>query len=526
MQIEVLRASVSAWPCSSNAITTTAAPCRRTIRAWRTNSSSPSLSEIELTIDLPWMHFRPASITLNFEESTITGTLAMSGSAATRLRKVVIACFGIEQALVHVDVDHLGAVLDLVAGDGERGGIIAGGDELAEAGGAGDVGALADIDEGNVGGKHERLEAGEAKRAWPCGRLARRLAAHGFGDRADVGGRRAAAAADDVDEAGVGELGEQPRHVFRALVIEAELVGQAGIGIGADERIGDAREIGDVGAHLLRAERAVEPDRERRGVLDRDPERLRGLAREHAPGKIGDGAGYHDRHRRAARLEQLGDGVERGLGVEGVEDRLEQQQVGAAFDEALGLLAIGFAQLVEGDGAEAGIADVGRDRRGAVGRAHGAGDEARPAVLARRDRGGLLGEAGAGEVELGDELLRAVVGLGDPRRGEGVGRDDVGAGAEVVEVELPHGVRLRQDQNVVVAAQVARPVGEALPAIAGLAELEVLDFRAHGAVEHEDRLGGAGTQLRLDGRRFWRCRCSHAACSTGAARTPSRWQMA
>jgi hypothetical protein len=73
-----------------------------------------------LTIGLPCTHFRPASITENFEESTITGTRAMSGSAATRLRKVDHRRFGIEQALVHVDVDDLRAVLDLVARDDER----------------------------------------------------------------------------------------------------------------------------------------------------------------------------------------------------------------------------------------------------------------------------------------------------------------------------------------------------------------------------------------------------------------------
>jgi hypothetical protein len=48
--------------------------------------------EIEFTIGLPCTHFRPASITLHFELSIITGTRAMSGSAATRLRKVVMAC--------------------------------------------------------------------------------------------------------------------------------------------------------------------------------------------------------------------------------------------------------------------------------------------------------------------------------------------------------------------------------------------------------------------------------------------------
>ena len=44
----------------------------------------------------------------------MSGTRAMSGSAAMRLRNVAIACFGIEQALVHIDVEDLRAVLDLL----------------------------------------------------------------------------------------------------------------------------------------------------------------------------------------------------------------------------------------------------------------------------------------------------------------------------------------------------------------------------------------------------------------------------
>src|SRR5262245_24861197 len=70
------------------------------------------------------------------------------------------------------------------------------------------------------------------------------------------------------------------RHVIRALVVAAELVGQAGIGIGAHEGVGDAGDLGDVGAHLLGAERAVEPDRDRRGVTHRMPERGRPLTRQ------------------------------------------------------------------------------------------------------------------------------------------------------------------------------------------------------------------------------------------------------
>ena len=40
---------------------------------------------------LPCTHFRPASITLHLELSIMTGTRAMSGSAATRFRNFVMA---------------------------------------------------------------------------------------------------------------------------------------------------------------------------------------------------------------------------------------------------------------------------------------------------------------------------------------------------------------------------------------------------------------------------------------------------
>ncbi len=40
---------------------------------------------------LPWMHFRPASITLHLLLSIMTGTRAISGSPATSLRKRSIA---------------------------------------------------------------------------------------------------------------------------------------------------------------------------------------------------------------------------------------------------------------------------------------------------------------------------------------------------------------------------------------------------------------------------------------------------
>ena len=82
---------MTAWPSSSKAITTAAAPSRRIARAWARNASSPSFRLIELAIPFPWMHFSPASIAEKRELSTMIGTLAISGSVAITFRNVVIA---------------------------------------------------------------------------------------------------------------------------------------------------------------------------------------------------------------------------------------------------------------------------------------------------------------------------------------------------------------------------------------------------------------------------------------------------
>ena len=51
----------------------------------------PSLSEMELTIGLPCVHCKPASIISHFEESTMIGTLAISGSEAIKFIKRTMA---------------------------------------------------------------------------------------------------------------------------------------------------------------------------------------------------------------------------------------------------------------------------------------------------------------------------------------------------------------------------------------------------------------------------------------------------
>ena len=55
--------------------------------------------------------------------------------------------FGVEQAFVHIDVDHLRAIFDLLPRDFDRGFIIIVQDEFLEPRRPGHVGTLANIDE-------------------------------------------------------------------------------------------------------------------------------------------------------------------------------------------------------------------------------------------------------------------------------------------------------------------------------------------------------------------------------------------
>jgi hypothetical protein len=93
--------------------------------------------------------------------------------------------------------------------------------------------------------------------------------------------------------------------------------------------------------------------------------------------------------------------------------------------------------------------------------------------------------------------------LRDAGRGERIGGDDVGPGAEIGEVDGAYGVRPAEIEEIVVAADLAIPGVEACAAIAPLVEAERLDHRAHGAVEDEDALDRAAPQ-----RRFF-CRFDH-----------------
>ncbi len=108
-------------------------------------------------------------------------------------------------------------------------------------------------------------------------------------------------------------------------VIVAEGIGQAGIRVAADVGRGDLGQFGQVRPHLVGAQSAVDADAEGLGMGDGGPEGVDGLPRQRAAAAVGDCHRNHQRQRHTSFVEQLLDGDDRRLGVEGVEDGLEHQ---------------------------------------------------------------------------------------------------------------------------------------------------------------------------------------------------------
>lgn len=89
------------------------------------------------------------------------------------------------------------------------------------------------------------------------------------------------------------------------------------------------------------------------------PEGFDGLPGEGAARAVRDGDGDHDGDAAFGLfVEDFFDGEEGSFGVEGVEDGFDEEGVYAAVEEGEDLVAVGEAELFEGDGAEAGVVDV------------------------------------------------------------------------------------------------------------------------------------------------------------------------
>ena len=141
-------------------------------------------------------------------------------------------------------------------------------------------------------------------------------------------------------------------------------------------------------------------------MLDCDPERVDCLPGQRPATAVDDRHADDERDVGALLLEHVLDRCDRGLAVQGVEDRLYEQEVGAALEQATSRLGIPVAKLIERHGSIAGVVDARRQRQRDIRRPERAGDESR---AVRCDR--PPSDFGPGPVELLDIVLEPVLRL-------------------------------------------------------------------------------------------------------------------
>ena len=243
-----------------------------------------------------------------------------------------------------------------------------------------------------------------------------------------------------------------------------------------------AREAGqfrDVRAHLLGAQRAVHAGHQRGSVLNRTPERLNRLPGQRAAAQV------DDRHRDPQRQvrRHIAGGRDRGLRIERVEDRLDQQEVDTALGQCLHLLGVGGVDLIERHRPVRGIFHPRGQRQRDVQRADRTGDE--PAARLVRC---LPRELGTPQVHLAHQRLQPVVRLADARGGERVGGGDVRARRQVLPVHAEHDIGTGQVEQVRVTGHILRVVTQQRSAVVRRSEPRALQHRAPGSVEHGNAL--------------------------------------
>ena len=276
--------------------------------------------------------------------------------------------------------------------------------------------------------------------------------------------RGAAATADDVEPAVLGPFAQLRRERFGSFGKSGgqQRIGQPGIRMGADVDRRDLCQLFDERPHLFRAERAVHADAQQRHVGNGIPKCFDGLAGDAAiAAGLDEGHRGHERQRDIPIVEKFGDGKERRLGVERVEDGFDEQDVGAAVDQAARLLVIGVDQLFEGHAAARRAVDIRGDRTGPIGRPDGAGNKAgSPRIFRHDDFGGLFSRLGAGDVDFVDHRLQLVIGHRDRGGVESIGFDDIGAGFKIFGVDVGDQIGLGQTQQIVATFEIFAVIGK------------------------------------------------------------------
>ncbi len=318
--------------------------------------------------------------------------------------------------------------------------------------------------------------------------MARGHSTHGVRDAFDVFRRVAAAAADDIQPAALGEVAHERAHILwqKGKAGGRKGIRQSGIRVATEVAGREAGKLLHIGTHFERPKRAVDADAERLGVGHREPERAE-ILRVERDSALENRDGNLDRHAPADFIEGFLQGEKRGLGIERIENGFDEQRIDAALQQTKCLLLVGGNQFLVGDVARAGIVRIARDGGGAGGRSHRPGDEAlAPGILGHEFVAHPAGQFRGFDVELGDDVFQVVVRHGNGLRAEGIGLDDIGPRLEKFAVHRGDDIGTREDKKIAVTLEVLGMILEPLAPEIGLRQLELLERGAHRAINDDN----------------------------------------
>jgi len=160
-QISVFRFKLSAWPRSSNAMTMTAAPYRRTFLADEGTLPRPFFRADRVDNGFPLNR-----ISAGFDHAPLRAVDHKRHArdfrlAANQIQKSRHGTFGVNHALIHIHVEDVGSAADLLPRDSERAVKILAQDQFENLGGTSDVGSLAHDNKPHLGRNVERFESGQ-----------------------------------------------------------------------------------------------------------------------------------------------------------------------------------------------------------------------------------------------------------------------------------------------------------------------------------------------------------------------------
>jgi hypothetical protein len=281
-------------------------------------------------------------------------------------------------------------------------------------------------------------------------------------------------------------------------------LGQAGVGQRRDGHAGMRAQVAEVLVHLRGAGGAVEPDDVGAHGVEGEEGGADLGAGQHAAGEL-DGDLHLDGHLAL----QGGHGppaADHGrLHAEQVELRLDEEEVDATLEQAVGHLLVGVAQLGEADVAEGRHLGAGADGAG-----HPPGSVGRGCRVGR-----LAGDLGGLQRQLVGPVGDVVLGEGDGEGAEAGGLDGVDADGEVLVVHGADEVGSGVHQDLVAALE-----GGPAEVVGG--EVARLDPRAEGAVEDDDPFPGGVEEVHPG--RLPTCPPGPSIGSGGQGPAPARYQ--